>query len=331
LLTAYAASKTQVSVEVIEEVARDLKLARPYPVEMAAPLAHHIRSEHRGEVKVEEPHRRALTGHESSRESHAHRNRTGVALGLLLGLVILAGVIAVLDEPQRRDYVSGVPAGRQDLLGNHVEQLNPANRAPDAFKQHNDTLADDRDVIPKLDRGQAKKPVEDSVPDTVPVVSAGSGRSDVQTGAVKPPVMNQDLEENAVWPVRQGEPAEPAVTESRPTEMRLGGRVMAAEPAEPQHAEAQLRSLEDVAAPFDSQDSAKNEQRFFQGIFEVTQDCLLLDKPRREAAVVTTLPSRSWVRVEQKDGNYLRVRSLNDPGIHGYVHLENAFFERIGK
>jgi hypothetical protein len=147
--------------------------------------------------------------------------------------------------------------------------------------------------------------------------------------------MNQDPEENAARPLGRGEPMKPAVTEPRPTqaEMRAAGRLMAAEPKAPapEHSEAHLRSLEDVVAPFDSQDSTKNEQRFFQGIFEVTKDCLLLDKPRREAAVVTTLPSRSWVRVEKKDGNYLFVRSLNDPGILGYVHLENAFFERIGK
>ena len=335
LLMAYAVSKTKVSVEMIEEVARDLKLTLPCPIEMTAHLANPARSEHRDEVKVEETHRRALTRGEKRTERHAHRSRTGVGIGLLLGLVILAGVSALLHDPQGRDYVSGIPAGRQDLFNNPVEQLNPAKLTPEVFKEDYDALADDREVSPKVDRGQAKKPVEDSVPDTAPDVTAGTGRNNLQTGAVKPPVMNQDLEENAARPLGQGEPVKPAVTESRPTQadMRVAGRLMAAEPKAPevQHSEAHLRSLEDVVAPFDSQDSVKNEQRFFQGTFEVTKDCLLLDKPRREAAVVTTLPSRSWVRVEKKEGNYLFVRSLNDPGIHGYVHLENAFFERIGK
>jgi hypothetical protein len=70
------------------------------------------------------------------------------------------------------------------------------------------------------------------------------------------------------------------------------------------------------------------EQPSFLGNFEVVQDSFLRDKPESDAAV-TILPTGTRIRVEGKSGEYLRVRSLNDPGLRGYVHREDAFFERV--
>ena len=71
------------------------------------------------------------------------------------------------------------------------------------------------------------------------------------------------------------------------------------------------------------------EQRFFQGVFEVTADSVVFDEPRVESALLKTLTPGSRVRVEQKQGNFLLVRSLKDPEISGYVHLDHAYFRRI--
>jgi hypothetical protein len=72
----------------------------------------------------------------------------------------------------------------------------------------------------------------------------------------------------------------------------------------------------------------KREQPAFLGNFEVVQESFLRDKPGSNSAV-TALPPGTRVRVEGKEGDYLRVRSLNDPGLRGYVHREDAFFERV--
>jgi general secretion pathway protein A len=74
---------------------------------------------------------------------------------------------------------------------------------------------------------------------------------------------------------------------------------------------------------------ADREQRFFQGLFEVTADSLVFDEPRMESALLKTLRPGSQVRVEQKHGNFLLVRSLKDPALSGYVPLEDAYFKRI--
>ena len=72
----------------------------------------------------------------------------------------------------------------------------------------------------------------------------------------------------------------------------------------------------------------KREPPSFLGDFEVVQDSFLRDKPQSDAAV-TVLPPGTQVKVESKNGHYLRVRSLSEPELHGYVHLEDAFFEPI--
>ena len=74
---------------------------------------------------------------------------------------------------------------------------------------------------------------------------------------------------------------------------------------------------------------AEREQRFFQGLFEVTADSLVFDEPRMESALLKTLRPGSQVRVEQKRGNFLLVRSMKDPEMSGYVHLDHAYFRRI--
>jgi hypothetical protein len=95
-----------------------------------------------------------------------------------------------------------------------------------------------------------------------------------------------------------------------------------------QAVEPQIASHESDPAQLDRKIAPKKEQPSFLGNFEVVQDSFLRDKPESDAAI-TTLPPGTRVRVESKNGDYLRVRSLNDPGLRGYVHREDAFFERI--
>jgi hypothetical protein len=80
--------------------------------------------------------------------------------------------------------------------------------------------------------------------------------------------------------------------------------------------------------PVNREITRKKEQPSFLGNFEVVQDSFLRDKPQSDATV-TALPAGTRIRVESKSGDYLRVRSLNDPALRGYVHREDAFFERV--
>ena len=65
----------------------------------------------------------------------------------------------------------------------------------------------------------------------------------------------------------------------------------------------------------------------YLGKFEVVDNSFVRDRPAANAIIVTTLRRGTQVMVESKTGDYLRVRSLNDARVSGYVHEEDAFFQ----
>jgi general secretion pathway protein A len=62
------------------------------------------------------------------------------------------------------------------------------------------------------------------------------------------------------------------------------------------------------------------------GTFEVVRSSLLRDTPRSDAEIIATLQPPMRVKVVSAVGSYLRVQSLDDAAIRGYVHREDAFF-----
>jgi uncharacterized protein YgiM (DUF1202 family) len=52
------------------------------------------------------------------------------------------------------------------------------------------------------------------------------------------------------------------------------------------------------------------------------------DKPASDAEIIATLQPGTRVQVLAQTQDYFQVRSLEDRGIRGYVHREDAFFER---
>jgi type II secretory pathway predicted ATPase ExeA len=95
-----------------------------------------------------------------------------------------------------------------------------------------------------------------------------------------------------------------------------------------QQLESQIDAPTSEQPPLNRQIDSNREQASFLGNFEVVQDSFLRDKPESDATI-TTLSAGTRVRVESKKGDYLRIRSLDDPTLRGYVHREDAFFEAI--
>jgi general secretion pathway protein A len=110
---------------------------------------------------------------------------------------------------------------------------------------------------------------------------------------------------------------------SRPTTART------ADSSKAQQVEPQLATLKNEPTQLDRQKPEIKGQPRNLGNFEVVEDSFVRDKPQTNAEIITTLRPGTWVRVENKSGEYFRVHSLNDPRIHGYVHEEDAFFARI--
>ena len=65
----------------------------------------------------------------------------------------------------------------------------------------------------------------------------------------------------------------------------------------------------------------------YLGNFEVVDNSFVRDRPEANANVIATLRRGTQVMVESKTGDYLRIRSLNDAPVIGYVHQEDAFFQ----
>jgi general secretion pathway protein A len=214
------------------------------------------------------------------------------------------------------DYLSGLAARMGEFASSQwqsLKQVKPIPKTSDDNRS-NLRLADSSDVGPT----KWTEPSGNPAP-----------------AAETPPAISQELEKPkpsknvAPLPVAK-KPAEPqtpkgSVTraEKQPTTARTADNSKA-QPVQPQ-----LATLKNEPTQLDRQKPAMKEQPRNLGNFEVVEDSFVRDKPQTNAEIVTTLRPGTWVRVENKSGEYFRVRSLNDPGIQGYVHEEDAFFARI--
>ena len=215
-----------------------------------------------------------------------------------------------------RDYLSVLAVRMGEFVGSQWKSLKQVKLIPKTSENNrsNLRLADSSDVGPT----KWTEPSDNPAPA-------------VET----PPAISQELEKpkpsKNVAPVpvskKPPEPQTPkgSVTRaaSRPTTART------ADSSKAQQVEPQLATLKNEPTQLDRQKPAIKGQPRNLGNFEVVEDSFVRDKPQTNAEIITTLRPGTWVRVENKSGEYFRVRSLNDPGIHGYVHEEDAFFARI--
>ena len=94
-----------------------------------------------------------------------------------------------------------------------------------------------------------------------------------------------------------------------------------------QSATPQLTSTNHEPVQPDSGEITAKTAPPYLGKFEVVDNSFVRDRPAANANVITTLRRGTQVMVESKTGDYLRVRSLNDARVSGYVHEEDAFFQ----
>jgi general secretion pathway protein A len=350
LLIAYASSKRKISAEMIEEVARDLKLTVPSRTQRAGSVVDFQRPRgrdeaRRDEMREDEPRVEEMRHPEFEQfftegeppELYPKRGVKGAGIGIFLGLVLMTGIGAVISQqnrdfvsdialrvedyseqsrnylsqkmrdyfPQGKDYLSGLAVKAKDLIATQWENLKQASLIPTSQDGRPDTrLADSRALKPNDHTApMAEKPA---------LITEQSNASELNKNAAPIP----DSKTIA-------EPQTPKTPATRVEEGTETGDRPKTQPVEPQ-----IGSPESEPAQLNRQITPKREQPSFLGNFEVVQDSFLRDKPESDAAI-TTLPPGTRIRVESKNGDYFRVRSLNDPELRGYVHREDAFFERI--
>lgn len=320
LLIALGVSKKRVSADIIDEVAEDLHIkARP----VSAPITSGLTGRNRVQRDVpalpsdENLFRPALLG-------QRYANRTlAASFAILLIFGLLTGVSSLLYD-QGKHLVSRMASGAGHFFGpdtNNPVQVasTPAQGRDNAEDGWSDFKRSKMEVSPVLMKNKEKTPDPSAIPlrrnpsiyrDTPPVPAIGSVEDKVTPAPPKRSVAPSD----GVVATRTIEP-----TDRRPIQAQPDPQVQRARG--PQYWPHQPTGAKPPRAD--------REQRFFQGIFEVTADSLVFDEPRMESALLKTLPPGSQVRVEQKQGKFLLVRSLKDPEMSGYVHLDHAYFRRI--
>jgi hypothetical protein len=66
-----------------------------------------------------------------------------------------------------------------------------------------------------------------------------------------------------------------------------------------------------------------------QAIYRVGATSFLRNKPTANADIIDSLHPGVRIEVTNLDGEYFAVRALGNENVHGYVHKEDAFFERL--
>ena len=361
LLIAYASSKRKVSAEMIEEVARDLRLTVPSRTQRTDSVVDFQRPRGRDEIREDESRLEFPMEEEKPPELYPKSRVKGVGIGALVVLLLSIGVGAAFYAQQNRDLVSDIVVTVEDYseqsriylselaetMGPHFQKTRDSfsdtavnigdyfqqsrnyfsQKMRDYFPQVRDYLSGlavkaeglittqwenlkQANLIPTSEDGRAKNRLADFStlpPNDYPAPAAE------EPGLLTERSNEAELNENAA-PIPDSKTiAEPKTPATRVEEGTETG-------------DPKTKSPE--RAPREREMAAKREQPSFLGNFEVVQDSFLRDKPESDAAIIT-LPAGTRVRVESKNGDYLRVRSLNDPGVRGYVHREDAFFERI--
>jgi hypothetical protein len=203
--------------------------------------------------------------------------------------------------PQTKEYLSSLAVKTESFIIAQWENLKAGNLIP--------TSEDKRTSQPESDF-----PENHSAP------------AADETGLLDERLNPLELNENAAQiPDANTVPeAQPLKTPATPMKEETGP----AEPPEKQPIEPRAAAPDKDPAQISREVAPKREQPALVGNFEVVQESFLRDKPESNSAV-SILPPGTRVRVEGKEGDYLRVRSLSDPGLRGYMHREDAFFERV--
>ena len=373
LLIAYASSKRKVSAEIIEEVARDLRLTVPSRTQRTDPVVGFQGPRGRdGELRVEETQHTTFEeffpedGNPPELYPKSRVKRIGI--GILLALLLMTGIGALLYAQQNRDSVSDIIVTVEDYfqqsriyLSELTETMGPylqttgnylSEAAVDAgnyFQQGQkylwQTIGDywpqGRDYLSSLALGaeglittQWEKLKRANL---IPMAEDDRGNhdfpglqpndhpapADEAPGLITQQSNEAELNENASSTTDSKMIADHETPKTPATRVEEG-----TEAGDPKTKVMEPKIGSPDSKALDREITPKKEQPSFLGNFEVVQDSFLRDKPKPDGTV-TILPMGTRIRVEGKSGEYLRVRSLNDPGLRGYVHREDAFFERV--
>ena len=321
LLIALGVSKKRVSADIINEVAEDLHIqARPLSVQIDSGLA----GDKIGQSDATAlPHDENFFRPELLGRRYASRT-LAAGFGVLLVFALLTGVSSILYD-QGKNLVSRIGAGAGHFFSTDASNSVRVQSTPQHGRDNAEHGWPDFAQL-KMEANRILMKNKERTPDSSAAKLARDRSKYLDDPQTTLPAIRSVEDKIAPAPPRSIAPND-AVISTRTIEP-ADRRPVQAQP-EPQLQRARGPQYWPNQPTGTKQPRADREQRFFQGLFEVTADSLVFDEPRMESALLKRLPPGSQVRVEQKRGNFLLVRSLKDPEMSGYVHLDHAYFRRI--
>ena len=322
LLIALAVSKKRVPVNIVDEVAKDLHLqARPLSAQINSRLAGHH------PVQSDVPalsHNESLFRPELLGQRYASRT-LAAGFGILLVFGLLTGLSSLVYD-QGKNLVSRMASGAGHFFRADANRPVQVASAPSQGRDNaEDGWADFAQSKMEVSRILMKN--KERTPDSSATRFPENPSKYLDVPQRTAPAVRSVEDKVAPAPLERSVAPSDAVVATTTIE-RADRRAIQAQP-DPQVQRARAPQYWPHQPTGAMPPRANREQRFFQGLFEVTADSLVFDEPRMESALLKTLPPGSQVRVEQKQGNFLRVRSLDDSEMSGYVHLDHAHFRRI--
>jgi type II secretory pathway predicted ATPase ExeA len=100
-----------------------------------------------------------------------------------------------------------------------------------------------------------------------------------------------------------------------------------ADAARPRNDSSQRASTETKRPPIEPRNPQPPRPALSSSGFAVVGNSYVREKPASKAEIIATLRPGTRIQVVGRTGEYFRVRSLDNEGIRGYVHKEDAFFE----
>ncbi|HKY08025.1 MAG TPA: SH3 domain-containing protein, partial [Candidatus Binatia bacterium] len=114
-----------------------------------------------------------------------------------------------------------------------------------------------------------------------------------------------------------------------PTIVAAAGKQVSAEPPSPEPAKPE--SKQPTPAPVEARKEpveTKKEKETGRANFLVVGPSFVRARPSAGAPIIETLSPGTSINVAGRTGDYYQIRSLGTNPIRGYIHREDAFFER---
>lgn len=296
LLRACHREAGKVSVEMIDEAARDLCFteARPAAASTADSEACTTDLGLAGAASVKRSVSMSLGAETSAKPIPAFRKRMSARL-LVIGLWWIAtGVLAVASAmfylPRNEQLLMSVRDGAEQLVGSRPNK------------------ADQKEIL-------APAPGVDS--------PAGK-RAGTETFSLDPYAsFTGDVKQDTVTPEMDQGSVDGQSGAATPNRGRMEGKPIDDIRSHPGENGSTVRSNPEKAVRV----AKRMNGRSSLGVFNVVGSSFVREKPSADAEITGTLEPGTRIQVVSKTGDYLRVQALNKQTISGYVHREDAFFE----